>query len=65
VTVTDPAHVSVAKMLRAVFSADKLARERAARYQGDRHRVSLRALSDYDAPFGSDFTTTSAEKATS
>jgi hypothetical protein len=65
VTVTDPAHVAVAKTLRAGFAADKLARERAARHHTDGHRVTLRALTDYDTLFGSDFTTTSAEKATS
>lgn len=65
VTVTDPAHVAVAKTLRAGFAADKLARERAARHHTDGHPVTLRALTDYDTLFGSDFTTTSAEKATS
>lgn len=65
VTVTDPAHVAVAKTLRAGFAADKLARERAARHHADGHRVTLRALTDYDTLFGSDFTTTSAERATS
>ena len=71
VTVTDPAHVQVAKTLRAGFAADKLARERASRHHADGHRVTLRALSDYDTLFGSDFTTSTSastptfEKATS
>ena len=60
VVVTDPAHVATAKGLRAAFSADRAARERAAR-QGGRHHedgttVMLRALPDYDALFGVDFT---------
>ena len=60
VTVTDPAHVSVAKTLRAGFAADKLARERASRHHADGHRVTLRALSDYDTLFDSDFTTSTS-----
>ena len=71
ITIIDPAHVAVAKTLRAGFTADKLARERASRHHADGHRVTLRALSDYDALFDSDFTTaatastSSFEKATS
>ena len=69
VTVTDPAHVALAKTLRAGFAADKLARKRAARHHADLHRVTLRALTNYDTLFGSDFTSTStktsAENATS
>jgi len=60
VVISDPAHVAIAKGLRAAFSADRAARERAAR-QGGRHHddgtvVMLRALPDYDALFGVDFT---------
>ncbi|WP_327058341.1 IS21 family transposase [Glaciihabitans sp. GrIS 2.15] len=64
VTITDPAHVAVAKTLRAGFAADKLARERASRHHADGHRVTLRALTDYDTLFGSDFTTTSSSTTT-
>jgi transposase len=65
ITVTDPAHVAIAKTLRAAFSADRAARERAARQGGARHHqdgtaVILRALPDYDTLFGVDFDPTPA-----
>lgn len=63
VTITDPAHVQIAKTLRAAFSADKLARERASRHHSDGHRVTLRALSDYDVLFDTGFTSHTPEKA--
>ena len=61
IVVSDPAHVATAKGLRAAFSADRAARERAARHGGNRHHddgttVMLRALPDYDALYGVDFT---------
>jgi transposase len=63
VVVTDPAHVAAAKGLRAAFSAERAAREARERDAGaglrqhaDGQLVSLRALPDYDALFGVDFT---------
>ena len=64
VTITDPSHVAIAKTLRAGFAAHKLAYERASRRHGDGHRVTLRALTDYDTLFDSDFTTTSSSPTT-
>jgi transposase len=59
VVITDPAHVSTARTLRAAFGAE---RDRAARQDARRHEdgtpVILRALPDYDALFGVDFTPT-------
>lgn len=57
ITVTDPAHQLQAKKLRAVFTAERLARERAMRHHPDGHPVMLRALTDYDDLFGTAFTT--------
>lgn len=64
VTITDPAHVGTAKTLRAAFSAERLARERAARHHADGHPVTLRALSDYDALFNTGFPMTASEAVT-
>lgn len=54
--ITDPAHVAVAAALRRRFADDRR-RQHATRYHLDGHRVALRALPDYDALFGVDFTT--------
>lgn len=54
--ITDPAHVATAAALRHQF-ADERRRRQATRHHLDGHRVSLRALPDYDALFGVDFTT--------
>ena len=65
-TITDPAHVGIAKTMRAAFAEERIARERANRQHTDGHRVALRALTDYDTLFGGDFTTgTTPEKAMS
>ncbi len=61
ITITDPGHVVIARTLRAAFTVERTARERALRRHGDGHQVSLRVLSDYDALFGIDFTTTGTE----
>lgn len=56
--VTDPAHRTTAAELRRAFAAEK-ARHRTAgstRQHTDGHVVPLRALPDYDALFGVDFT---------
>ena len=55
VMITDPAHVGIAKTLRAAFSAERLARDRASRQHTDGHRVTLRALSDSDVLFDTGF----------
>jgi hypothetical protein len=56
--VTDPAHVELAAQLRRDFARDRAARDRASRLRqhADGHTVALRALPDYDALFGVDFT---------
>jgi transposase len=60
IVITDPAHVSAAKTLRAAFGLERAARERASRQDARRHQdgtpVILRALPDYDTLFGVDFT---------
>jgi hypothetical protein len=60
IVITDPVHVSAAKTLRAAFGLERAARERASRQGARRHEdgtaVILRALPDYDALFGVDFT---------
>jgi len=53
--VTDPAHQAAAVRMRQALAADRAARERARRH-ADGHAVMLRALPDYDALFGVDFT---------
>jgi hypothetical protein len=58
--ITDPEHAAVAAQLRAGFTADRRRREQARRH-GDGHPVMLRALPDYDALFGVDFTVPTTE----
>lgn len=53
--VTDDKHVATAKALRHNFNTDRQRREQARRHH-DGHAVALRALPDYDALFGVDFT---------
>ena len=54
--VTDPAHKATAAQLRHAFAEERQRRAAATRYHADGHAVSLRALPDYDALFGVDFT---------
>ncbi|MCS5732102.1 IS21 family transposase [Herbiconiux moechotypicola] len=54
-TITDPEHVTAAAKLRAHYQRPKPA---GVREHPDGHRVQIRALSDYDALFGVDFTST-------
>ena len=54
--VTDPEHKATAAKLRHAFAEERQRRAAATRYHGDGHAVSLRALPDYDALFGVDFT---------
>lgn len=62
--VTDPAHVQAAAQLRQQFTADQRRRRDADRHHLDGHRVALRALPDYDALFGVDFSTPTAKART-
>jgi transposase len=59
--ITDPAHVVLAQQLRRdLTSPPRPATAAGARQHSDGHTVALRALPDYDALFGVDFTTTPA-----
>jgi hypothetical protein len=53
--ITDPAHQAAAAAMRQALAAGRAARERARRH-ADGTAVTLRALPDYDALFGVDFT---------
>lgn len=55
-TVTDPGHVAIAANLRKRFQQQT--RQSRVRFHADGHQVAIRALADYDAMFGVDFTTT-------
>jgi hypothetical protein len=59
--VTDPGHKQTAAALRQEFAEQRRRRQAATRYHTDGHAVSMRALPDYDALFGVDFTPTSSE----
>jgi hypothetical protein len=64
--VTDPAHAATAARMRQALAADRQRRQAATRHHADGHAVALRALPDYDALFGVDFThptSTSSTKA--
>jgi transposase len=54
--VTDPAHAATAAKLRQALAEDRHRRQAALRHHADGHAVMLRALPDYDALFGVDFT---------
>ena len=54
--VTDPVHKATAAQLRRAFAEERQRRQAATRYHADGHAVTLRALPDYDALFGVDFT---------
>ena len=64
--VTDPVHVATAHQMRLALAEQRRAQQRAqqraeqggARRHSDGHAVALRALPDYDALFGVDFTPT-------
>ncbi len=55
--VSDDAHVATAKQLRQNLAIDRQKRQQ-DRHHHDGHPVALRALPDYDALFGVDFTPT-------
>ncbi|GII96370.1 transposase [Sinosporangium siamense] len=54
--VTDPAHAATARQMRQALAEDRQRRQAALRRHTDGHTVELRALPDYDALFGVDFT---------
>jgi ATP-dependent Zn protease len=54
--ITDPAHRATAARLRQALAEDRHRRQAATRHHADGHAVMLRALPDYDALFGVDFT---------
>jgi transposase len=54
--VTDPAHKATAERMRQALAEDRQRRQAATRRHSDGHAVALRALPDYDALFGVDFT---------
>lgn len=61
--ITDPAHQATAAAMRQQFSQDRR-RHQQGRHHQDGHPVALRALPDYDALFGVNFSpplTTDAE----
>jgi transposase len=55
--VTDPAHQATAAQMRRALAEERQRRQAATRHHADGHAVTLRALPDYDALFGVDFTT--------
>ncbi len=59
--ITDPAHQAIAANLRKAFAAERKQRAGMDRQHADGHVVALRALPDYDALFGVDFTTPSTK----
>jgi transposase len=54
--VTDPVHKTTAERMRQALADDRQRRQAATRHHHDGHAVALRALPDYDALFGVDFT---------
>jgi hypothetical protein len=62
--ITDPSHAAAASVMRRALAADRRARAAATRQHTDGHTVALRALPDYDALFGVDFTPTPAPDTT-
>ena len=59
--ISDPVHVETARQMRHNLAVDRQQRQAAARRHTDGHPVALRALPDYDALFGVDFTHTPTE----
>jgi hypothetical protein len=54
--ITDSAHKAMAASMRRALAEDRRTRQAAQRHHTDGHAVALRALPDYDALFGVDFT---------
>jgi transposase len=59
--VTDPDHRATAATMRQALALDRQGRQAATRQHADGHAVMLRALPDYDALFGVDFTNPTME----
>jgi len=59
--VTDPEHRATAAKMRHALAEDQRRRQAATRQHADGHAVMLRALPDYDALFGVDFTNPTTE----
>jgi transposase len=59
--VTDPNHRATAAAMRQALALERQSRQAATRFHGDGHAVMLRALPDYDALFGVDFTNPTTE----
>jgi transposase len=59
--VTDPDHRATAAKMRQALAEDRQSRQAATRQHADGHAVMLRALPDYDALFGVDFTNPTTE----
>jgi transposase len=59
--VTDPDHRATAARMRQALALDRQSRQAGTRFHGDGHAVMLRALPDYDALFGVDFTNPTTE----
>jgi transposase len=59
--VTDPNHRATAAAMRQALALQRQSRQAATRFHGDGHAVMLRALPDYDALFGVDFTNHTTE----
>jgi hypothetical protein len=59
--ITDPDHRATAATMRQALSLDRQSRQAATRQHADGHAVMLRALPDYDALFGVDFTSPTME----
>lgn len=60
--VTDPQHAAAAARMRQALAEDRRRRAAATRHHPDGHAVTMRALPDYDALFGVDFTHNPSEK---
>jgi transposase len=59
--VTDPDHRATAATMRQALALQRQSRQAATRQHADGHAVMLRALPDYDALFGVDFTNPTME----
>jgi hypothetical protein len=59
--VTDPDHRATAARMRQALALERQSRQAAIRQHADGHAVMLRALPDYDALFGVDFTNPTTE----
>lgn len=60
----DEEHLALAKQMRHALATERESRQRAERHHLDGHPVVLRALPDYDALFGVDFTAPPRKEAT-